>query len=79
MSNAELISKLKALPARERERVIRAVMVGPEPARDTPGGKAIPTRTRKANWPDLSEMKRKVYGERTVPNMVLLEREEARY
>jgi hypothetical protein len=30
MSNAELISKLKALPARERERVIRAVMFGPK-------------------------------------------------
>jgi hypothetical protein len=77
MSSAELISKLKALPARERERVIRAVLVGPKSGTGKHVGKLTPTR--KAKWPDLSEMKRKVYGGREVPNMVLLEREEARY
>lgn len=77
MRNAQLIAKLKALPASERERVIRAAMPGATPAGHTTRKNA--TATRKTNWPDLSEMKRKAFGERMVPNMVLLEREEARY
>jgi hypothetical protein len=77
MSTTQLIAELKALPARERARVIRAVMPALKPA----GPVAITRRAPKGRvmWPDLAGLKRKVYGDRQLPNLVLLEREEARY
>ena len=77
MSTAELISKLRALSPRERDRVVRAV----RPVKKTAGRAAgsSKTATRKVTWPDLAALKRKIYGDRVLPNLVLLEREEMRY
>ena len=77
MSTMQLISELKALPAVERARVIRAVM----PAAKAAARPASKGRTPKGKvtWPDLADLKRRVYGDRLLPNLVLLEREEARY
>lgn len=76
MSTVQLISELKALPARERARVIRAAT----PATNLAGRAAGRRKNPKARviWPDLAELKRKVYGDRLLPNLVLLEREETR-
>lgn len=73
----QLITELKALPADERARVIRAVMPAAKPAA-RPVGKGR-TPKGKVTWPDLADLKRRVYGDRVLPNLVLLEREEARY
>ena len=77
MSTAELISKLRALSPRERDRVVRAVM----PVKKTAGRAAGSAKTarRKVTWPDIAALKRKIYGDRVLPNLVLLEREEMRY
>ena len=77
MSTTQLILELNALPARERARVIRAVMPALHPASHA----AVRRKTTKGKvtWPDLADLKRKVYGDRLLPNLVLLEREDARY
>ena len=77
MSTIQLISELKALPARERARVIRAAMPATNPAGRATGKRQKPQA--RVTWPDLTELKRKVYGNRRLPNLVLLEREEGRY
>ena len=77
MSTMQLISELKALPPSERARVIRAVMPAAKPV-SRPAGKGG-TPKGKVTWPDLADLKRRVYGDRLLPNLVLLEREEARY
>ena len=74
MSTAQLIAELKALPARERARVIEAAAPVPKPKA---GLRSKPALPRRVTWPDLAEMKKKVFGGRRLPNLVLLEREEA--
>lgn len=74
MSTAELISALRALPPRERARVARAIM----PATDS-AVRAEDTATGRVTWPDLTAWKRKIYGDRLLPNLVLIEREETRW
>ena len=77
MSTVQLISELKALPARERARVIRAVLPAAKLASRPAGVRKAPMV--RVTWPDLADLKRRVYGDRLLPNLVLLEREGARY
>lgn len=72
MSAAELLKQVKALPAREREKFVLAVLTLDE---------ARPTRSngkqKRVNWPDVEARAKRIFGERVLPNLVLLEREEA--
>ena len=77
MSTADLISELRALSSRERARIIRAVIRATD-SKDRATAAAKPA-VRKVKWPDLAALKRKIYGDRLMPNLVLLEREEMRY
>ena len=70
MSAAELINQVKALPAREREKFLLAVLEL-EPKQDLPKSKG-----KRIRWPDVEARAKRIFGKRVFPNLVLLEREE---
>ncbi len=72
MSVVELLEQVKALPAREREKILLAILAleeePPAPSK---------SRTRRVKWPDVEARAKRIFGDRVLPNLVLLEREEA--
>lgn len=70
----ELLRQVKTLPARERQKFVLAVLTLPD---DTPSRSA--KRTRRVKWPDVEARARRIFGKRTLPNLILLEREEAAF
>ena len=71
MSTTELLEQVRALPARERRKFVLGVLaLGETP----PAGSA--EQIRPVRWPDVEARARRIFGERTLPNLVLLEREE---
>ena len=72
MSVAELIKQVKALPAREREKVFLAILALEE---ESPS--AQPKQTKRVAWPDVEARAKRIFGDRVLPNLVLLEREES--
>ena len=70
MSAAELINQVKALPAREREKFLLAVLEL-ERKQDLPKSKG-----KRIRWPDVEARAKRIFGKRVFPNVVLLEREE---
>ena len=71
MSTGELIKQVKALPPRERQKALRAVLAleEEEPAR-------LATNPKRVKWPDVEARAKRILGNRVLPNLVLLEREE---
>ncbi len=71
MSAVELLKKVKALPVRERQRFVRAVLALAEEAPSLPkrGDRAV-------KWPDVEARAKRIFGNRVLPNLVLCEREE---
>ena len=71
MSVVELIKRVKTLPAREREKVFLAILAldqqAPAPPKD---------KTHSVKWPDIEARAKRIFGDRVLPNLVLLEREE---
>ena len=72
MSAAELLKQVRALPPRERQRFVLAVLALEEEAPAKPEGKA-----RRVKWPDVEARAKRIFGDRLLPNLVLLEREQA--
>src|SRR5262249_24648716 len=70
MSNSELVKQLKALPVQERKKVLKAILELEET------GAAVPVKTRRVKWPDIQARAKRIFGERMLPNLVLLERDE---
>lgn len=70
MSDAELLREVEALPARERERFLLAVL-----KLETKPSDAKP-KSRRATWPDIEARTKRIFGERVFPSLVLLERQE---
>ena len=75
MSANELLEKVKALPARERRKFLEGVheledsfALSPPRLRRTP-----------VRWPDAAARRRRIFGDKVLPNLVLLAREEERY
>ena len=72
MSAVELLEHVKALPADERRQILTALLiledVGP------PRGRA---KRKRVKWPDVEARARRIFGDRVLPNLVLMEREEA--
>ena len=69
MSAVELLKHVKALPAREREKLLFALLrLEPQ--------KKPNRRSKRVKWPDVEARARRIFGKRTFPNLVLLEREE---
>lgn len=71
MNAARLIDQVKALPARERLKFLEAVRALEE---ETPPRPA--KRLKRVEWPDVEGRARRIFGDRVLPNLVLLEREE---
>ena len=74
MSAVELLKQVKALPSRERQKFVLSVLALEEgaPAR-------IEKTTRRVKWPDVEARAKRIFGNRVLPNLVLLEREESAF
>jgi hypothetical protein len=70
MSATKLLEQVKELPSRERKKLILAIMCL-EKAKT-----ASPLPRKRVKWPDVEARARRIFGERKVPNLVLMEREE---
>ena len=72
MKVVELLKEVKALPAREREKLLVAILDLEQevPVRQTR------TSTHLVKWPDIEARAQRIFGRRVLPNLVLLEREE---
>ncbi|MEK6406475.1 MAG: hypothetical protein AABN34_05885 [Acidobacteriota bacterium] len=71
MSTGELIKQVKALPPRERRKFLSAVLALEEDQSARPA-----TNTKPVKWPDVEARAKRIFGNRILPNLVLLEREE---
>jgi hypothetical protein len=71
MSTAELVEQVKALPARERRRFVEIILALED---DLPPKDASSERVK---WPDVEARAKRIFGEKIMPNLVLLEREES--
>ncbi len=71
MSTAELVEQVKAMPARERRRLVEIIL---ELEDDSPPTRASSERVK---WPDADARAKRIFGDRIFPNLVLLEREES--
>jgi len=73
MSATELLRQVKTLPALERDKFVLAVLSLEEPS-------TVPKLSRKrVKWPDVEARARRIFGGRKLPNLVLMEREEAAF
>ena len=71
MTASDVVKQVKAMPRKEREKVLIALLAMEE--RDSANGQA---NRKQVKWPDIEARARRIFGNRTVPNLVLLEREE---
>ena len=75
MSANEVLEQVKALPLRERQKFFDCVHEL-ETALET---KPIGNRARRIRWPDAAARRRRIFGNKVLPNLVLLAREQERY
>ncbi len=71
MSAVELIKRVKELSPRERQKFLLAVLsleevTAPRPRRVT----------KQVKWPDVEARAKRIFGDRVLPNLVLVERDE---
>jgi hypothetical protein len=71
MSAVELIQQVKAMPSRERQKLVLALLSLVETE-----SVAKPSRSRRVKWPNVGARARRIFGNRKLPNLVLMEREE---
>jgi hypothetical protein len=71
ISTSELLKQVKALPRRERQKVFKAILALEESEQAHP-----PTKTKRVKWPDVEARAKRIFGNRVLPNLVLLDREE---
>ena len=72
MSAHDVVEQVKALPPRERRKFFEYVQelettVEVEPAT---------RRSHRIRWPDAAARRRRIFGDKILPNLVLLAREE---
>jgi len=71
MSTVELLNHVKTLPSRERRKFVTAVLA----MESTPPSRRSP-KTKRVKWPDVEARAKRIFGDRMLPNLVLLERRE---
>jgi hypothetical protein len=71
VSPGELLKQFKPLPPRERQKVFKAIFVLEEN-----DSASLPMKTKPVEWPDVEARAKRIFGNRRLPNLVLLEREE---
>jgi hypothetical protein len=76
MSLAQLLKHVKALPARERERLLQEILVFEK--RSRPARRPRKSAAR-VIWPDVEARGKRIVGDRVLPNLVMLERGEETY
>ena len=71
MSAGEILKEVKALPRRERERILKAILdiEANEPTQPR-------MKTKRVRWPDVEARAKRIFGNRVLPSLVLLERDE---
>lgn len=74
MSATELLKQVESLSARERKKFLRAVAELEEKLPPRPAKAA-----RRVVWPDVEAHAKRIFGDRMLLNMVLLEREESAF
>lgn len=74
MSAVELLKQVGALPPRERRKFVLAVLAL---ADEMPA--QYERRARRVKWPDVEARAKRIFGDRVLPNLVLVEREEAAF
>lgn len=70
MSTGELVEQSKALPARERELVEMLLELEED---STPP----PASLQPVQWPDVEARAKRIFGNKIMPNLVLMERGES--
>jgi hypothetical protein len=73
MGVTELMKRVKALPTRERQRLLRELLSLEDQSAARPSSSQKAKRVR---WPDVEARARRIVGDRVLPNVVLLERGE---
>jgi hypothetical protein len=71
MSTSELLERVKALPRRERQKVFNAILELEEAERPR-----LPSKAKHVKWPDVEARAKRIFGNRVLPNLVLLNRDE---
>jgi hypothetical protein len=67
------MKRVKALPTRDRERLLRELLT----LEDEATARLSSRRgTRPVRWPDVEARVKRILGDRVLPNLVLLERGE---
>jgi hypothetical protein len=74
MSAVELLKQVKALPQGERQKFVLSVLMLEES-----GSAQLAKLTRRVRWPDVEARAKHIFGDRVLPNLVLLEREESAF
>ena len=75
MSATELLEKVKSLPLRERRKFFERV----HQLEESSLAPVRAGRKRSCRWPDAAARRRRIFGDKVLPNLVLLAREEERY
>ena len=74
VSATELLNQVKTLPTRERKKFLLAVLTLEE---EIPTQRKV--KAKRIKWPDVEARARRIIGDRVLPNLVLLEREESAF
>ncbi|MGH7981114.1 MAG: hypothetical protein ACREE6_17190 [Limisphaerales bacterium] len=69
------MEKVKALPPRERRKFFECVHELETASQAPPNSK----QKRRIRWPDAAARQRRIFGDKVLPNLVLLARELERY
>lgn len=72
MTVAQVLKRVKALPTRQRDRIVREIL-----ALQNKGRQPVRGRRTRITWPDVEARAKRITGGRVIPNLVLLERGEA--
>lgn len=70
MRTAELLKHVRALSPAQRAKLLRALS---RRSAERPRQRRTPERI---TWPDVEARARRIFGNRTLPNLVLMDREE---
>ena len=71
MTMAQLLRRVKGLPMRQRDRLMREILALNDTGRQSTG-----RRPSRVTWPDVEARAKRITGDRLLPNLVLLERGE---
>ncbi len=75
MSANEVLEQVKALPPRERWKFFDCV----HELETEVEVQSSARRKRRVRWPDAAARRRRIFGDKVLPNLVLLAREQERY